>query len=130
MLSSVWPGRPSGGAFDLELSALGMLLATAMVGYLLSAFSSGMLVARLGVARLLIWSSLALVLSSLGYALAPGWPVMVAFGLLTGLGAGAVDAGVNAFAAARFAPRTVTWLHACYGVGAMLGPLLLTALMG
>ena len=54
---------------------------------------------------------------------------MVAAGLLAGLGAGAIDAGINAFAAARFSPRLVSWLHACYGVGAMLGPLLMTAVL-
>jgi fucose permease len=54
---------------------------------------------------------------------------MVAAGLLAGLGAGAIDAGINAFAAARFSPRVVSWLHASYGVGAMLGPLLMTALI-
>src|SRR5207245_10546206 len=58
---------------------------------------------------------------------APAWPVMVAWALRAGLGAGAIDAGINAFAAARFSAGVVTWLHACYGVGAMLGPLLMTA---
>jgi fucose permease len=54
---------------------------------------------------------------------------MVGAGLLAGLGAGAIDAGINAFAAARFSPRLVSWLHAAYGVGAMLGPLLMTAVV-
>src|SRR5439155_1321913 len=64
---------------------------------------------------------------SWGYAVASAWPVMVACALLAGLGAGAIDARINAFAAARFSAGVVTWLHACYGVGAMLGPLLMTA---
>jgi fucose permease len=54
---------------------------------------------------------------------------MVWAGLLAGLGAGAIDAGINAFAAARFSPRLLSWLHASYGVGAMLGPLLMTAVV-
>jgi fucose permease len=98
-----------------------------MVGYLVSSFSSGALVARIGVGRLLLWSSILMVVNSLTYALAPIWGVMVGAGVLAGLGAGAIDAGINAFGAARFSPRLVSWLHASYGVGAMLGPLLMTA---
>jgi len=109
------------------VSHLGILLGASMLGYLVSTSSTGPLVARLGVGRLLLWSCAAVAAACLGIALAPAWWVVVACGILGGLGAGAVDAGVNAFAAQRFAPRTISWLHAAYGVGAMLGPLLMTA---
>ncbi len=127
VLGVAWPSIRR--SFGLPPSQLGSLLASAMVGYLASSFSSGALVARLGVGRLLLWSSVLMVVNSFAYALAPGWGVMVGAGLLAGLGAGAIDAGINAFAAARFSPRLVSWLHAFYGVGAMLGPLLMTAVV-
>jgi fucose permease len=106
-----------------------VLLGASTVGYLASSFSSGPIVARLGIGRLLLWSSILMVISSLGYATAPAWPVMLLGGLLAGLGAGAIDAGINAFAAARFRAGLVNWLHASYGVGAMLGPLLMTGVL-
>lgn len=124
VLGVAWPSIRR--TFDLAPSQLGSLLASAMVGYLVSGFSSGALVARMGVGRVLLWSSVLMVVNSLTCALAPGWWVMVGVGVLAGLGAGAIDAGINAFAAARFSPRLVSWLHASYGVGAMLGPLLMT----
>jgi fucose permease len=127
LLGVAWPSIRR--TFDLPVSQLGVLLVSAMAGYLVSAFASGALVGRIGLGALLLWSSLAMVASTLGHALAPAWPVLVALGALSGLGAGAVDAGINAFAAARLRPRTVNWLHACYGAGAALGPLLLTSLM-
>ena len=127
VLGVAWPSIRR--SFGLPASQLGALLASAMVGYLLSSFASGAVVARLGVGRVLLWSSVLMVANSLAYALAPAWGVMVAAGLLAGLGAGAIDAGINAFAAARFSPRLVNWLHASYGVGAMLGPLLMTAVV-
>jgi fucose permease len=61
-----------------------------------------------------------------GYALTPFWWLMVAFGSLAGLGAGAIDAGINTYAATYYSTRTVNWLHACYGVGATFGPVLMT----
>ena len=127
VLGVAWPSIRR--AFGLPPGQLGALLATAMAGYLVSSFCSGALVARLGVGRLLLWSSALMVANSLAYALAPAWSVMVAAGLLAGLGAGAIDAGINTFAAARFSPRQVSRLHAGYGVGAMLGPVLMTSVV-
>jgi fucose permease len=95
-----------------------------MAGYLASSFASGVLVARLGLGRVLVASSAATAASALAYALAPAWAMVVASAVVGGLGAGAIDAGVNAFAAARLSPRLTSWLHASYGVGATLGPVL------
>ncbi len=125
VLGVAWPSIRR--SFDLPPAQLGLLLTTTMLGYVASSFSSGAVVARLGVGRLLFWSSVLMVANSAAYALAPTWDVMVAAGLLAGLGAGAIDAGINTFAAVHFSPRLVSWLHAAYGVGAALGPLLMTA---
>jgi hypothetical protein len=40
---------------------------------------------------------------------------------VAGLGAGAIDAGLNAYAAHKFTARQMAWLHGCWGVGATLG---------
>jgi fucose permease len=127
ILGVAWPSIRA--SFRLPLNQLGVLLAASMVGYLVSSFTSGPVVARVGVGRLLLVSSVLVVLSLGGYAAAPVWGVMLACGVLAGLGAGAIDAGINAYAAAHFAPRLVNWLHACYGVGATLGPLVMTAVL-
>jgi fucose permease len=65
----------------------------------------------------------------LGHALAPRWEVIVGLGLLSGLGAGAIDTGLNIYAATHFSPRLVNWLHACYGIGATLGPVIMTRVL-
>ena len=125
VLGVAWPSMRQ--TFALPVSQLGVLLAASTAGYLASSFGSGPIVVRLGVGRLLLWSSVVMVVSLSIYALAPVWPVMVAGGVLAGLGAGAIDAGINAFAASSCSPQRTAWLHASYGVGAMLGPLVMTA---
>ena len=125
VLGVAWPSVRR--SFGVPLSQLGLLLATAMAGYLVSGFASGALVARAGLGRVLVWSSALTVAASLTYAVAPAWPVMVAGGALAGLGAGAIDAGVNARAAMSFSPRVMSWLHASYGVGATAGPMIMSA---
>lgn len=127
VLGVAWPSVRA--SFRLPLGALGALLAATMVGYLGSSFASGWLVARLGIGRLLAWSSALIIANATISALAPRWGAMVGAGVLAGLGAGAIDGAINAFAAVRFPARRLSWLHAAYGVGAMMGPLLMTAVL-
>jgi fucose permease len=127
VLGVAWPSLRR--SFALPMSELGVLLWAAALGYLASSVASGPLVVRLGLGRMLTVSSAATAASALGYALAPHWAVIVASAVVAGLGAGAIDAGVNAFAAARLSPRWTTWLHASYGVGATLGPLVTGAIL-
>jgi len=75
VLGVAWPSVRR--TFGLSLSQLGVYLAAAMVGYLVSSFSSGWVVERIGVGRLLLWSSVATAGSSISFALAPAWSVMV-----------------------------------------------------
>jgi fucose permease len=122
-----WPSIR--GYFNLPLDALGSLLVMFTAGYLVSSFSSGRMLALMSLGSLLALSCLATAVSLIGYALAPAWPVMVALGVIAGLGAGAIDAGLNTFAATRFSPRMVNWLHASYGVGAASGPVIMTSVL-
>jgi fucose permease len=122
-----WPSIRA--AFDLPLDALGALVTTATVGYLASSFSSGRALARIGVGWLLALSCLATAISLLGYGAAPAWAVMVGLGLLAGLGAGAIDAGLNTYAAESFSARTVNWLHASFGLGAAGGPIVMSGVI-
>jgi fucose permease len=127
VLGVAWPSMRA--SLGVDLAQLGVLLAAAMVGYVVSTASTGAVVARHGVGWLLVVSSALMVGSGLAYALAPAWPVPLVGSLLAGLGSGAIDAGVNAYAAFHFSPRLVSWLHAAYGVGATLGPLIMTAML-
>jgi fucose permease len=117
-------------SFGVGLDALGELLLAFMVGYLASSVASGWAMQRLGgPGGLLAWSCGVTAASLFGYALAPSWLGLVACGPLAGLGAGAIDAGLNTVAARTFSARTITWLHASYGVGATAGPALMTAVL-
>lgn len=128
LLGVAWPSIRA--YFNLPIDSLGALLVMFTAGYLISSFVSGRLLARISVGTLLALSCLATALSLVGYGIAPSWPVMVALGVLAGLGAGAIDTGLNIYAAQHFSARVVNWLHAFYGVGAAIGPLIMTATLG
>jgi fucose permease len=127
LLGVAWPSIRS--HFHLPVQALGTLLLLFTFGYLVSSFYNGWLLARMTVGTLLVLSCLATGASLIAYAMAPSWWSLVLFGNVAGLGAGAIDAGLNTFAAKNFSHRTINWLHAAYGAGTSAGPYLLTALL-
>ena len=127
VLGVAWPSVRA--TFGRPLSHLGALLACSTGGYLLSSFLGGQFVRAVGVGRLLLASSLLVAVSLAGISLAASWRVMVMFAVVGGLGGGAIDAGINTFAASRFSARVVNWLHACWGIGASTGPVLMTAVL-
>ena len=115
--------------FHLPVDAIGSLLVMFTAGYLVSSFMSGRILSHIGLGGLLALSCFGTSIGLLGYAWAPAWWVMVVLGALSGLGAGAIDAGLNTFAASNFSARMVNWLHACYGVGAATGPVIMTSVL-
>ena len=124
LLGVAWPSIRAG--FSLPLDALGALLVAATTGYLISSSSSGTLIARFGVGLVLLASCATTGLALLGYTLVPEWWMMVLLGIFAGLGAGAIDAGLNTYVAAHFGEGLMQWLHASFGVGVTLGPIIMT----
>lgn len=124
LLGVAWPSIR--GTFAIPLDALGMLIIASTGGYLTSSFLNGPLIARWGVGRVLAASCAMTGAALIGYTLAPGWWLMVLLGIVAGLGAGAIDAGLNTYVAAHFGAGLMQWLHASYGVGVTLGPIIMT----
>lgn len=122
-----WPSVRD--AFDLPQSGLGLILAGSAGGYFASSFFSGRLVHALGVGVLLAGSTGLVAAGGFGFAVAPVWLAFAACSVLHGLGSGAIDAGLNGYAAAHLSARHMNWLHACYCLGAMFGPLLMTGVL-
>jgi fucose permease len=124
LLGVGWPSIRTG--FSIPLDAIGMLLTASVAGYMTSSFLSGFLLARVGVGRVLAASCLLTGMALIGYTLVPGWWLMVLLGVFAGLGAGAIDAGLNTYVAANFGEGLMQWLHASWGVGITIGPILMT----
>ncbi|MGE5124350.1 MAG: MFS transporter [Acidobacteriaceae bacterium] len=124
LLGVAWPSiRVS---FSIPLDSLGILLIASVSGYMTSSFLSGVLIARLGVGKLLAISCALTGFALLGYTLVPAWWSMVFLGVFAGLGAGAIDAGLNTYVAAHFGEGLMQWLHASYGIGVTSGPIIMT----
>jgi len=126
LLGVAWPSIRQ--TFGLGLDALGMLLATFAGGYFVASAINGRVLARAGVGVVLAASCVLTGGSLIGYALAPSWPMMVALGAAAGAGGGTIDAALNVYATAHGA-RVLNWMHAAFGLGAAIGPLVMTAIL-
>jgi len=113
--------------FQLPQVAFSSISVALGTGYFLSSFFAGQLTQRLGIGLLLTLSSLLVALAMFGNATAPWFAFFLACIFCWGLGSGAIDAGLNHYAASHFSSVHMNWLHACYSLGATLGPFLMTA---
>ena len=124
LLGVAWPTMRAD--FALPLDAMGLLLITSTVGYSLASFFVARLINRFGIGPLLIFSSSASAVALFGYSLAPAWSVIVVIGALAGFGGGILDAGMNTYLASEYKESEMQWLHAFFGIGATLSPLIMT----
>ena len=115
--------------FGLSLSDLGALVTAATVGRLLTSASSGPLINRFGIASVLIAGIGLTGASLLLFAAAPLWVIVLLAAFISGLGSGAMAAGINAFAAVNFSARQMNWLHGSFGIGSTIGPLVVTTIV-
>jgi len=123
-LGVAWPSLRQ--FFDRGVSELGLLLAFGSLGYLIASSGYGRLHVRWGTGTLLSSGSTLLFVGVCGYAVAPVWAVVAVSAVLLGLGGGLVDTGMNAHAALTFDVGSINLIHAGYGMGATLGPVVIT----
>jgi fucose permease len=124
-LGLLWPSmRLSLGE---PVGALGILLAFGITASVISSAVVGRI--RVPTGLLVAAGTMLTALALAAEALAPSMWVMTIGTALFGLGFGAIDTALNAHAARHFGARDINWMHASYGLGATVGPLLVTALL-
>jgi fucose permease len=116
-------------SFSQTMDALGLILGAGMVGTLISTFASGRMIARFGPAAVLSIGTVIVIIGLVGFAIAPFWIAILLASFLVSMGAGAIDGGLNTFVAARYSAGQLNWLHACFGLGAAAGPLVVRAIV-
>jgi fucose permease len=125
MLGPAWPAMRQ--TFGAPIADLGLILLVTTVGSVAVTAVVGRLIRRLGVPALLCCSGLCAVLGAAGFALAPGLWLVLSVAVLVGVAAGMMDGGLNTAIGLAGRPRLLNLLHAAYGVGTTIGPLLVTA---
>ena len=127
MLGSAWP------AMNVSLSAplWGAGLVQMLISFctIISSLNSAKLIRRFGTGKLTAISVATTALALLGFSLAKNYAFLLLMAVPLGLGAGAVDAGLNNYVALHCEAKHMSWLHCFWGVGTIIGPMILSAVL-
>ena len=127
MLGSAWP------AMNVSLNAplWGAGLVQMLISFctILSSLNSAKLIRRFGTGKLTAISVATTALALLGFSLAKNYAFLLLMAVPLGLGAGAVDAGLNNYVALHCEAKHMSWLHCFWGVGTIIGPMILSAVL-
>jgi fucose permease len=118
--------------FDVSLPTAGVVLSASFAGALLGVVVMMAVIERVTGRLAMAGALVVLALGCAAVAAAPSWLALLAAVLGVGAGAGALDFGLNQLlahsaAAGGSSSARLNLVHAQYGVGAVLGPLLVAA---
>ncbi len=120
LLGAAWPAMHSD--LGAAVSLAGTISVVICLGTIVSSLMTDRLVRRLGTGRLTAASVAMTAVALFGFSTCTALWQLVLWAIPYGLGAGAVDAALNAFVAMHYAARHMNWLHCCWGIGAAMGP--------
>lgn len=124
LLGTAWPVMQL--ELDLPMEVAGVLSMTITSGTIISSLASGRLLKRYGTGKVTSISVLMTAAALLGFYLAPSLIWLIICAIPLGLGAGAVDTGLNDYVAINYEARHMSWLHSFWGVGASLSPIIMS----
>ncbi|MCI7439327.1 MAG: MFS transporter [Coriobacteriaceae bacterium] len=124
LLGAAWPVMHVNIGANVSLA--GVVSMVICLGTITSSLLTVQLVRRLGTGRLTAISVALTAAALFGFSASAAFWQLVAWAIPYGLGAGAVDAALNAYVATHFAARHMNWLHCCWGIGAAGGPMLMS----
>lgn len=124
LLGAGWPAMYG----DLGVSAdfAGILSLIVAGGTIISSLLSARVIRYFGVAKVTAFSVLLTGLALMGYSYSHDFLYLCLLSLPLGLGAGSIDVALNNYVAVHYSALHMNWLHCFWGVGAAIGPLIMS----
>ena len=127
LLGAAWPSMYRDLGVNVALA--GPISIVIGAGTVLSSLMSARWIAKFGTGKVTAVSVLATAVALLGFSLSDSFWMMILFAIPLGIGAGAVDSGLNNFVALHYQAKHMNWLHSFWGIGATLGPAMMGAFL-
>ena len=124
VLGAAWPsmfevlGVPVGYAGIITMIIAGSTI--------ISSLASNFLNKKLGTGRVMVISVAITATALFGFSVSSKFWHLCLIGIPYGLGAGSVDASLNNYVALHYKPRHMSWLHCFWGLGTMIGPIVMS----
>ncbi len=127
LLGSIWPIAHTD--LQVPLSYSGIVFMIISLGTVVSSLQSDRLTKKLGAGVVTAVSVAMTALALFGFGISTNFILMCLWAIPYGLGAGSVDAALNNYVALHFKSHHMSWLHCMWGVGASVGPYIMSSVI-
>ncbi len=124
LIGSAWPAIHT--QLDIPVEAVSVITLLISGCTVLSSMFSAKILNKLGTAKVTAFSTAMTAVALLGYSFVPSFWFMIPLAVVLGLGAGAIDSGLNNYVALHCKASHMNFLHCFYGVGVSLSPYLMS----
>ncbi len=124
LIGSAWPAMHT--ELNIPVEAVSIITFLISGCTVLSSIFSARILNKLGTAKVTAFSTAMTAAALLGYSFAPSFWFMIPLAVVLGLGAGAIDSGLNNYVALHCKASHMNFLHCFYGVGVSLSPYLMS----
>ena len=125
LLGAAWPTMYSNLSVPAQFAGIISMIVAA--GTVVSSLLSSIFIRRLGVAAVTTGSVFLTAIALLGFSWSHHFLFLCLLAVPLGLGAGSVDAALNNYVALHYEAKHMNWLHCFWGVGAAIGPMIMSA---
>lgn len=124
LLGSAWPFMYP--LLKAPVSYAGVVAMIIAGGTIVSSLNANRVISKYGTGLVTTVSVLMTAVALIGFSLSSAFWMLCLWAVPYGLGAGAVDAALNNFVALHYASKHMSWLHCFWGVGASIGPYIMS----
>ena len=128
LFGTAWPAIYS--EFGLPFSFGSFITVIMTTGTIISSVMSTRLIARFGTGKVTAVSTALTALALIGCSLAGNFLSLCLLAIPMGLGAGAVDTGLNNYVALHYSSTQMSLLHCFFGVGISISPYIMARFIG
>ncbi|MDR1286086.1 MAG: MFS transporter [Treponema sp.] len=127
LLGSAWPSMYN--VLNVPLHYAGFISMIVAGGTVISSLLSEKIIRRFGTGIVTAASVLMTAIALTGFSVSHVFMALCIFAIPLGLGAGSVDAALNNYVALHYKARHMNWLHCFWGIGASIGPVIMSAFL-
>lgn len=128
LLGAAWPTMfPE---LEVPVSFAGGISLVISLGTIVSSLFADRIIRKLGTGRLTACSVALTALALFGFSFSTEYWHLILWAIPYGLGAGSVDASLNNYVAVHYSSRVMSWLHCMWGLGASIGPYVMSYALG
>jgi fucose permease len=127
LLGCAWPSMHN--LLHVPVRYVGFISMVISGGTVVSSIFSARIIRRFGTGIVTAFSVLTTAAALIGFSISNTFWGLILFAVPLGLGGGSIDAALNNYVALHYKARHMSWLHCFWGIGASIGPIIMSAFL-